>query len=217
MSFPYLPTRWLVTTPDLADDPNVFPLIAGQTYQLNVSLQNAAVVTTTVTANNTSSLVADGGEGNDVIQGTLGNDVLNGGNGNDTASFLNAFSGGGTTGVTVDLNNQGTAQNTVAAGNDTLIGIENLVGSTFADRLVGDGSANTIVSGGGLDRILGSSGDDVIVLTDTVEAVKGGSGHDRVVVEQRLDGLTDDTSDASDASYAEALTTRSTDPRKSTK
>ena len=87
------------------------PLIAGQTYQLNISLQNAAVVTTTVTANNTSSLVADGGEGNDVVVGTLGNDTLTGGNGNDTASFVNAFNsasnGLSTTGVTVDLNVQG--------------------------------------------------------------------------------------------------------------
>lgn len=32
MSFPYLPTRWLMTTPDLSDDPDVFPLIAGQTF-----------------------------------------------------------------------------------------------------------------------------------------------------------------------------------------
>ena len=75
--------------------------------------------------------MADGGEGNDVLQGTFANDTLTGGNGNDTASFVTAYNGGGvgTTGVTVDLNLQGAAQNTVAAGNDTLTGIENLVGS----------------------------------------------------------------------------------------
>ena len=136
------------------------PLFAGQTYQLNVSLQNAAVVTTTVTANNTSSLVADGGEGNDVLQGTIASDILNGGNGNDTASFVNAFTAGSTTGVTVDLNVQGTAQNTVAAGNDTLTGIENLIGSALNDTLTGNADANVIEGGLGNDTMIGGAGDD---------------------------------------------------------
>jgi len=136
------------------------PLIAGQTYQLNISLQNAAVVTTTVTANNTSSLVADGGEGDDLVVGTIANDSLTGGNGNDTASFVNAFNGGSTTGVTVDLNLQGAAQNTVAAGNDTLTGFENLVGSALNDTLTGDGSDNFIEGGLGNDTLVGGLGSD---------------------------------------------------------
>jgi uncharacterized protein (TIGR02217 family) len=44
MSSPYLPTRWLVTTPNLADDPDVFPLLPGQMF---VS-QKAPSWTTTV-------------------------------------------------------------------------------------------------------------------------------------------------------------------------
>ncbi len=136
------------------------PLTAGQTYQLNISLQNAAVVTTTVTANNTSSLVADAGDGNDFLQGTIANDVLNGGAGNDTASFVNAFSGGSTTGVTVDLNRQGVAQNTVAAGIDTLTGIENLIGSQNDDTLIGDANANVIEGGLGNDTLVGGAGND---------------------------------------------------------
>ena len=136
------------------------PLIAGQTYQLNISLANSANVTTTTTATNTSSLVADGGEGNDYIAGTLGNDVLNGGNGNDTAAFTNAFNGGSTTGVTVDLNIQGTAQNTVAAGSDTLTGIENLIGSALNDTLIGNADANVIEGGRGDDTLVGGAGND---------------------------------------------------------
>ncbi|MBB5700132.1 DUF4214 domain-containing protein [Sphingomonas yantingensis] len=136
------------------------PLNAGQTYQLNISLANAAVITTTTTATNNSSLVADGGEGNDYIAGTLGNDVLNGGSGNDTAAFTNAFSGGSTTGVTVDLNIQGAAQNTVAAGTDTLSGIENLIGSALNDTLIGNADANVIEGGLGNDTLNGGSGND---------------------------------------------------------
>jgi VCBS repeat-containing protein len=136
------------------------PLIAGQTYQLNISLDNAAAVTTTVTANNTSSVLADGGEGNDVILGTIANDTLIGGNGNDTASFVNAFSGGSTTGVSVNLNLQGGAQNTVAAGNDTLLGFENLIGSALNDTLTGDGNDNVIEGGLGNDTLVGGLGSD---------------------------------------------------------
>jgi Ca2+-binding RTX toxin-like protein len=136
------------------------PLVAGQTYQLNISLQNAAVVTTTITANNTSSAVLDGGVGADFLQGTLADDILNGGDGDDTASFLNAFSGGSTTGVTVDLNVQGAAQNTVAAGSDTLTGIENLVGSALNDTLTGNSNGNVIEGGLGNDTLVGGAGDD---------------------------------------------------------
>ena len=136
------------------------PLLAGQTYQLNISLQGAAVVTATVTATNNSSLVADGGDGNDFLMGTLGNDTLIGGTGFDTASFATAFNGGSTTGVTVDLNAQGAAQNTVAAGNDTLTGIENLIGSQLDDTLIGNADANVIEGGLGNDTLVGGAGND---------------------------------------------------------
>jgi Ca2+-binding RTX toxin-like protein len=136
------------------------PLTAGQTYQLNISLQNAAGVTTTISSNNTSSLVADGGDGNDFIQGTVGNDVLIGGAGNDTVSFATAFSTTGV-GVTVDLNQQlGSAQNTGAAGTDTINGFENLIGSQYNDTLTGDANANVIEGGLGNDTVTGGFGND---------------------------------------------------------
>jgi len=134
-------------------------MTAGQTYQLHISLQGAAG-STVFTANNSSVLTADGGDGNDVVMGTLGSDTLIGGAGNDTASFLNAFAGGSTTGVTVDLNLQGAAQNTVAAGNDVLTGFENLVGSALNDTLTGDGNDNVIEGGLGNDSLAGGLGND---------------------------------------------------------
>jgi Ca2+-binding RTX toxin-like protein len=135
------------------------PMVAGQTYQLHISLQGAAG-STVFTANNSSVLTADGGEGNDVVMGTLGNDSMTGGNGNDTASFVSAFTGGSATGVTVDLNLQGAAQNTVAAGNDTLVGFENLIGSSLSDTLTGDGNDNSIEGGLGADTLAGGLGND---------------------------------------------------------
>jgi Ca2+-binding RTX toxin-like protein len=135
------------------------PMLAGQTYQLNISLQGAAG-STVFTPINTSSLVANGGDGNDFLQGTLASDILNGGAGNDTASFVNAYSGGSTTGVTVDLTVQGIAQDTIAAGKDTLIGIENLVGSALNDTLVGNNNNNVIEGGLGDDTLVGGAGED---------------------------------------------------------
>lgn len=135
------------------------PLIAGQTYQLNISLQNAPGITSTTSSNNTSSLVADGGEGNDFIQGTVGNDTLTGGNGIDTVSFATAFS---TTaaGVTFSLAQQGTAQNTGAAGTDTITGFENVVGSSYNDTITGDANNNVIEGGLGNDTLSGGFGND---------------------------------------------------------
>ena len=138
---------------------NPQPMLAGTTYQLHISLQGAAGATT-FTANNTSSADLDGGQGNDFLQGTIANDTINGGDGNDTASFANAFSGGSSTGVTVDLNIQGVAQDTVAAGSDTLSGIENLVGSSLNDTLIGDGNDNVIEGGSGNDVLAGGAGTD---------------------------------------------------------
>jgi uncharacterized protein (TIGR02217 family) len=44
MTYPYMPVRWLVTTPDLLDDEDVFPLLPGQGFLL----QKAPSFTTTV-------------------------------------------------------------------------------------------------------------------------------------------------------------------------
>ena len=90
-------------------------------------------------------------EGDDTLQGGAGNDTLDGGdNGDigDTASYADA-----TSGVTVSLSLQDTAQDTIGAGTDTLTGIENLTGSAFNDTLAGNDSDNTIDGGAGTDTV----------------------------------------------------------------
>jgi len=61
--------------------------------------------------------------------------------------------------VTVSLAIGG-AQNTGAAGIDTLVSIENLVGSAFADVLTGKSKANTLSGNGGNDALTGRGGND---------------------------------------------------------
>jgi Ca2+-binding RTX toxin-like protein len=134
------------------------PLAAGTTYTLHISLSSATVNAAPLSAVNTSSATLNGGEGDDFLQGTVGNDKFRGGTGDDTASFVTAFSNSAT-GVTVNLNLSG-AQNTGAAGFDSLSGIENLIGSQYNDTLTGDANANVIEGGAGNDAIVGGAGDD---------------------------------------------------------
>src|SRR5262249_48338080 len=86
-----------------------------------------------------------GNAGDDFLEGGAGDDPIDGGSGFDAASYSEAAAG-----VTVDLTIVG-AQNTGGAGYDTLIGIEDLVGSAFADTLTGDGSGNFLIGNDGND------------------------------------------------------------------
>jgi Ca2+-binding RTX toxin-like protein len=112
--------------------------------------------------------VLEGRGGNDRMQGDVGNDTLNGGAGTgDTADYSLAAGG-----VTVSLALAG-QQNTVSDGNDTLIGIENLWGSDFADALTGDGAANTLLGNAGNDVLRGGAGSDTF---------DGGAGNDTFLI-----------------------------------
>jgi len=73
----------------------------------------------------------NGSGGNDTLIGGGGNDTLNGGAGVDTADYSTALGP-----VTVNL---ATGTATGAAGNDTLINIENVRGTAFDDNLIGNG------------------------------------------------------------------------------
>lgn len=116
-----------------------------------------------------------GNDDNDLLYGEAGDDEFNGGNGddlldgdigNDTAIYTSATTGG----VTVDLNITG-AQDTINAGVDTLVSIENIVGSLFNDTLIGDANSNEINGQDGDDKILGTDGQ--FVQTTIVESYGG--------------------------------------------
>jgi Ca2+-binding RTX toxin-like protein len=128
--------------------------------------------------------VIQGGDGNDVLTGRGGNDTLDGGPGIDTASYSTPPAGV-TQGVMVDLGIAG-PQQTGGAGADTLTGIENLVGSPFADELTGDSQANTIVGGAGEDSLNGAGGDDHLDARDGAhDQVLCGPGNDSVDADQQ--------------------------------
>ena len=102
-----------------------------------------------------------GADGNDSVQGEadtdrlsggLGTDLLDGGGAvTDTADYLESPAG-----VTVSLE-AGSANG--GEGLDTLLGLENVTGSTFDDTITGDAGANILLAG----TLTGSSGDDDIL------------------------------------------------------
>lgn len=114
-----------------------------------------------------------GGENDDALGGADGSDLLDGGVGADTATYRSAGQG-----VTVRLD-IATAQDTRGAGTDTLVSIENLTGSDYADRFMGSGLRNVLDGQGGDDRLFGGDGADVLIGGDGTDRLSGGGGADR--------------------------------------
>ncbi|TSD88556.1 hemolysin [Mycobacterium sp. KBS0706] len=126
----------------------------------------------TLTGDNTSNTLVglagddtlNGGAGNDVLVGGAGNDRMDGGTGVDTANYADS-----STAIIADLT-AGTGTNPAGTEHDTLIDIENLTGSRFADTLIGSTGDNALSGGAGDDSITGGAGKD---------AIDGGTGLDR--------------------------------------
>jgi serralysin len=113
-----------------------------------------------------------GGDGSDALYGGDGDDLLDGGAGTDAAVYSDASSG-----VTVDLRIAG-AQATGGGGNDTLVGIETLYGSSFADVLTGNMIANALFGGDGDDSLNGDGGADTLRGDYGNDILDGGAGGD---------------------------------------
>jgi Ca2+-binding RTX toxin-like protein len=126
-----------------------------------------------------------GNELDNVLTGTAGNNWLNGKTGTDTISYQS----GATAGVTASLALT-TVQATGGSGSDTLLNIENLTGSAYADTLTGNAGNNllsggngndTLKGGGGADTLNGEAGDDLLIVTDLgFQGLYGGTGTDTV-------------------------------------
>ncbi|GAA0650737.1 beta strand repeat-containing protein [Brevundimonas lenta] len=117
-----------------------------------------------------------GGDGDDLLSGRGGSDTLHGGSsGSDTVTYAGAMAGVSASLLTGAVGNDGDG------GSDTLIDIENLLGSAFNDNLVGDNGANILQGGAGNDIIRGNGGND---------SLNGGIGTDYVSYSTATSGAT---------------------------
>ena len=111
------------------------------------------------------------GGGNDIILGQGGNDTIVGGSGSDTASYAESPAA-----VVANLST-GTAS---GQGEDTLLEVENLVGSRYGDKLDGNAGVNKLSGGFGNDGVWGQTGNDQLVGGDGIDTIGGGVGNDSV-------------------------------------
>ncbi|MGS2724031.1 beta strand repeat-containing protein [Porticoccus sp. GXU_MW_L64] len=147
-----------------------------------------------------------GGSGDDVLRGGGGPDTTDGGEGSDTADFSDIG-----TAVTADLG-AGSASYAAPNGNtvtDTLVSIENIIGSNNDDNLTGDAGANrldggmgndTLVGGGGADTLIGGAGNDVLRGGGGPDTTDGGEGIDTADFSDIGSGITASLEDG-EASY----------------
>jgi Ca2+-binding RTX toxin-like protein len=118
--------------------------------------------------------VLEGGYGNDILEGGGSGDTLNGGLGIDTASYRDSPAA-----VTVSLIGA-FAWGGYAEG-DTLSGIENLIGSNYADALFGDNGDNTLEGLGGHNSLKGYGGNDRLYGGNDTDYLYGMDGDDQLV------------------------------------
>jgi len=124
-----------------------------------------------------------GMDGNDILNGGTGNDILDGGLGTDTASYADAIA---LVKVSLAITK---SQNTSGAGYDTLVSIENLEGSAYADKLTGNAGVNVLIGNAGNDTLDGGANADVM---------KGGTGNDIYVVDNVADQVIENANEGTD-------------------
>jgi Ca2+-binding RTX toxin-like protein len=127
-------------------------------------------------------------------------DLFNGGAGIDTVSYIGLVGGldnvgayvpGSAQGVNVNLDQQSAYRKWGAEliQRDTLLNIENVVGSKYADTIRGDSIANQLWGHDGNDELFGLNGNDTIWGSIGHDSIDGGSGNDLLSGEDGYDSL----------------------------
>jgi len=129
---------------------------------------------------------ADQGPGADYFIATNSTETFNGGSGRDTVSYHKS-----TAGISVNMSPNASPAGGFATG-DTLLFIENVIGSNYRDVIHGDTGANIIVGlggddlingNGGADRLYGDAGNDEVMnfgRAGVQTYLDGGSGSDTI-------------------------------------
>ena len=108
---------------------------------------------------------------NDVLWGGADGDTIDGGEGIDTAVYT-----GSNEGVYADM-----SINLYFGGHatgDTLTGVENLIGSSYDDVLVGYTGTNVLTGAAGNDALFGAFDDDTLLGGKDNDTLTGGTGAD---------------------------------------
>jgi Ca2+-binding RTX toxin-like protein len=126
----------------------------------------AGVAVETLELGGAANVDAIGNEFDNLLIGNIGDNRFEGGGGFDIVAFnsINSVSGA----VTVNLGVAGTA---TGAGDDTLVGIDGVIGSASADLLTGDAAANLLDGFTGADTLAGGAGADRYIVDTTTDQI----------------------------------------------
>jgi Ca2+-binding RTX toxin-like protein len=135
----------------------------------------------------------NGGGGDDKLWGDLGADTIAGSDGLDTVTYETSPAG-----VFIQLGGQVAGVGGFAEG-DLVSGVETVIGSAFADRLVGDEAGNVLYGrdgadvldgGAGTDLLDGGTGNDVLIASAGDDLLYGNGGTDTADYSAMTSGAT---------------------------
>jgi Ca2+-binding RTX toxin-like protein len=129
-----------------------------------------------------------GSHGDNTLAGDVGSDLIDGRLGFDVLDYSVWSTSPITTGVIVNLSSAtetvsgaglaaGTARDSWG-GTDTITGIEGVIGTDFADTLLGSNAENLLTGGTGSDLLSGGGGADTLLGGDGNDTLRGGDGND---------------------------------------
>ena len=142
----------------------------------NIGIAFGTVIESAITGSGADTL--RGNAADNLFDGGAGADAFDGLGGSDTVTYERSDAG-----VDIDLGRQDTRPPSGGhAQGDTLVSIENLIGSQFDDRLVG-------VTGVGGNELEGLNGNDIIFGSADNDTIRGGLGNDQIYGNEGNDRL----------------------------
>jgi Ca2+-binding RTX toxin-like protein len=186
----YIITNGIDTITELPGEGNDTILTSLSTFTLNIAnvenLSFIGVGNSTLTGNSGSNRIYGGSGGTSTMIGAGGNDILDGtGNLNNIASYVTnagAIYADIAAGYVLETSSQlGTTDGSLVVSTDTLVFVNNITGSSYGDRIYGNGNSNSLIGGAGNDIIYAEGGDDVVRGGAGADVLIGGIGTDTLV------------------------------------
>jgi len=124
-----------------------------------------------------------GENGDDMLLGGVGDDILNGGAGTDSADYAALE-------LAVQVNLSTGTANKDDYGTDSLVSIENVIGTALGDNITGSNANNVLDGGAGNDVLIGGDGNDTLIGGAGDDNLDGGLGTDVADYSQATAALT---------------------------